>query len=59
MKTPGLLPLYIKSSFGKTIRVCQTDPNAPAFLGLKNGPSIKIFFRNINDQYYEHLLNLL
>ena len=59
MKIPGLLPLSIKSSLEKTIRVCQTDPIAPAFLGLKNGLSMKIFFRNIKDQYYEHLLNLL
>ena len=51
MKTPGLLPLSIKSSFGKTIRVCQTDPKAPVFLGLKNGLSMKIFFRNINGQF--------
>ena len=52
MKTPGLFPLYIKSSLEKTIRVCETDPNAPAFSGLKNGLSMKIFFRNIKDQYY-------
>ena len=51
VKTPGPLPLSIKSSFGKTIRVCETDPNASVFLGLKNCLSMEIFFRNINGEY--------